>query len=319
MPSQFTEENKNEPSALLNPLRIHLCVLARLLAFAAKAQNCVFVSGAGSDANPCTRTSPCRNFQRGHDAVVAGGEVVALDSAGYGKVTITKSVTITGDGVYAGITASSGNNGVTIATAGITVNLRSLTIEGLGWGSNGINATDFTTLHIENCIVNRFSNAGIRVQATAPGTRKVFIKDSIFKNNGYGINIDNNNSVRVLIATVEGTRTENNFFAGIFISGFGVTVTARDCLSSGNAYFGFRSDTGGVLNLESCVASNNDYIGIETNGSTARVSNSTVTNNTGVGFSNAAGTFESRGNNTVAGNNGGGAQTDGPITPLTAL
>ena len=101
--------------------------------FAAQAQNRVFVSGVGDDLNPCTRTSPCRNFQRGHDAVVAGGEVVALDSAGYGQVTITKSVTITGEGVFAGITAGSGN-GITINTAGITVNLRLLRIEGLGSG-----------------------------------------------------------------------------------------------------------------------------------------------------------------------------------------
>ena len=72
----------------------------------AQAQLRVFVSGVGSDANPCTRTAPCRNFQRGHDVVTSDGEVVALDSAGYGPVSITKSVTLTGDGVYAGITAT---------------------------------------------------------------------------------------------------------------------------------------------------------------------------------------------------------------------
>lgn len=54
-----------------------------------------FVSSSGSDANDCSRPSSCRNFQRGHDAVIAVGEVVALDSAGYGALTITKSVTIT--------------------------------------------------------------------------------------------------------------------------------------------------------------------------------------------------------------------------------
>src|SRR5437870_843073 len=104
--------------------------------FATQAQNRVFVSGLGDDLNPCTRTSPCRNFQRAHDAVVSGGEVVALDSAGYGPLIITKSVTITGEGVMAGITAASGN-GITIATAGITVNLSSLSIQGIGSGIIG--------------------------------------------------------------------------------------------------------------------------------------------------------------------------------------
>src|SRR5437879_3814434 len=107
--------------------------------FAAQAESRVFVSGLGNDANACTRTAPCRNFQRGHDAVAFGGEVVALDSAGYGPVTITKSVTITGEGVMAGITAASGS-GINIATAGINVNLRSLSIQGNGSGTSGIYA-----------------------------------------------------------------------------------------------------------------------------------------------------------------------------------
>jgi hypothetical protein len=290
------------------------------LAVTAQAQSRVFVSGLGDDLSPCSRTSPCRNFQRGHDAVAPGGEVVALDSAGYGPVTITKSVTITGEGVYAGITASSGN-GVTIATAGITVILRSLTIEGLGTGDKGINATDFTVLHIENCIVNRFSGEGIRVLPSGAGTRKVFIKDSIFKNNGsIGIVLDG--IAAPLTATVEGTRTENNN-AGLLTRG-SATVTVRGCLASGNLGSGFGLDQGvtAVLNIESSVASNNG-LGIVTGmGATVRVSDSMVTNNTGFGYSNStfiSGTFETRANNTVAGNNGGGAQTSGSITPITAF
>ena len=63
-----------------------------------------------------------------HDAVVAGGEVVALDSAGYGAVNITKSVTITGEGVHAAATSpSSGGSAVSVNGAGITVILREYT------------------------------------------------------------------------------------------------------------------------------------------------------------------------------------------------
>jgi hypothetical protein len=291
------------------------------LAVSAQSQSRVFVSGLGDDLNLCTRTSPCRNFQRGHDVVAPGGEVVALDSAGYGSVTITKSITITGDAVYAGITAGSGN-GVTIATAGITVTLRSLIINGLGSGTSGISATEFTVLHIENVIMSGFGGSGIFVEPSAAGTRKVFIKDSISRNNGAGIYLSNTSGT-ALIGTIDGTRAENNTFQGIFINAAGASVTARGCLSSGNSAQGFYSQVSAVLNIESSVASNNGTLGISTsNSGTVRVSNSTVTNNAGFGFLNDTGfpgTFESRQNNTVAGNNGGGAQTDGTITPLVAL
>jgi hypothetical protein len=270
--------------------------------FAAQAQTRTFVSGLGSDANPCTRISPCRSFQRAHDVVVPGGEVIALDSAGYGPITITKSVSIIGDGGYAGINTSSGN-GVTINTPGITVILHSLTIEGLGSGTDGIHAGGFTALHIDNCIVNRFTNHGISV-----GGGTVFIKDSISRNNGaLGIFFGSG------IGTIERTRLENN---NIGITVTGATVTARGCLSSGNSV-GFLAQLSGELNIENSVASNN-ALGIYNFIGTVRVSNSTVTNNTSFGFANgSSGTFESRGNNTVAGNNGGGAQTTGTITPIS--
>ena len=107
-----------------------------LLAFCSLTQalSRTFVSGLGSDANPCTRTAPCRSFQKAHDVVAANGEVVALDSAGYGKLIITKSVTISGEGQEAESSAASCDTGILISTSGITVVLRSIRIEGFGTG-----------------------------------------------------------------------------------------------------------------------------------------------------------------------------------------
>jgi hypothetical protein len=68
-----------------------------------------FVSGHGSDSNACTVAAPCRTFQHAHDTVGGGGEVVALDAAGYGSITINKSVTITAIGIEASITSSNTN------------------------------------------------------------------------------------------------------------------------------------------------------------------------------------------------------------------
>jgi hypothetical protein len=55
----------------------------------------VFVASYGSDANPCTFLSPCRNFQQGVNVVDSGGEVTAIDSAGFGPLLIDRAVTIT--------------------------------------------------------------------------------------------------------------------------------------------------------------------------------------------------------------------------------
>ena len=62
-----------------------------------------WVSGVGDDANPCSRTAPCKTFAGAISKTAAGGEIDALDPAGFGAVTITKSIT-------GGILASAGNN-----------------------------------------------------------------------------------------------------------------------------------------------------------------------------------------------------------------
>ena len=55
-----------------------------------------WVSGVGNDANPCSRTAPCKTFAGAISKTAAGGEIDALDPGGFGAVTITKSITIDG-------------------------------------------------------------------------------------------------------------------------------------------------------------------------------------------------------------------------------
>jgi len=61
-----------------------------------------FVSGAGSDANPCTVTAPCRHFQAAYNVTAAGGEINVLDPAGYGPLTISQALSIQGHGWASG-------------------------------------------------------------------------------------------------------------------------------------------------------------------------------------------------------------------------
>src|SRR5512139_943857 len=74
-----------------------------------------YVASHGNDANLCTLTSPCRSFSHAVDVADAGGEVIVLDTGGYGSVTITKSISIIAPvGMYASVTFSSNTNGITI-------------------------------------------------------------------------------------------------------------------------------------------------------------------------------------------------------------
>jgi len=73
-----------------------------------------WVSGVGDDANPCSRTAPCKTFAGAISKTAPGGEINALDPAGYGAVMITKSITIDGGGTLASILASGGINGIVV-------------------------------------------------------------------------------------------------------------------------------------------------------------------------------------------------------------
>jgi len=141
--------------------------------FAAPAQATqrarVFVASYGSDSNPCTFGSPCKTFQNAVNMVAAGGEVTAIDSAGFGPVTINKAVTITSpNGVEAGIAAASGNTAVTVtAESTDTVVLSGLTLEGAGSAATGIAFTGGAMLEVVNCAIRNYTGSGISVNTSS--------------------------------------------------------------------------------------------------------------------------------------------------------
>src|SRR5438309_9989668 len=74
-----------------------------------------WVSGVGDDVNPCSRTAPCKTFAGAISKTAAGGEIDALDPAGYGAVTITKAITIDGGGgQVASVIALAYGNGIVV-------------------------------------------------------------------------------------------------------------------------------------------------------------------------------------------------------------
>jgi len=120
----------------------------------------VFVASYGSDSNPCTFGSPCKTFQQAVNVVAVGGEVTAIDSAGFGPMTITQSVTITSPaGVEAGIQAPAGGNAITINAPNATVTLRSLTLEGAGVAYDGIVFNSGSSLTVTDCVMQNFAGS----------------------------------------------------------------------------------------------------------------------------------------------------------------
>src|SRR4051794_7035359 len=120
---------------------LSLSAVAALLCLSSVAQaqaTRTWVSGVGDDANPCSRTAPCKTFAGAISKTAAGGEISVLDPGGFGGVTITKSISIVAEGGEGGILAA-GTFGVTV-NAGVNdvVNLRGLIIEGAGTGLIGV-------------------------------------------------------------------------------------------------------------------------------------------------------------------------------------
>ena len=308
---------------LLNAVAvIAVCLIFSSLANAQATRT--WVSGVGDDVNPCSRTAPCKTFSGAISKTFINGEIDALDPAGYGTVTITKSMTIDGGqgsgfasilssgvtGVNINLTDNSGNDPLK------TVRLRNLSINGTGasgtvgtrTGINGIRIILATgSVFVENVVISDFTNRGISDERTTGG--KLFVTDSIIRNNGGSgiVILPASSGTTTIHATLDNVRLDGNVLAGISVSN-GSRVSMKNCIASGNALAGFFSEgplAASELNLESCLASNNGT-GLSVNaGSTMRISNVHVSDNTtGVANTGTIGTYN---NNRIAGNTGGNA------------
>src|SRR3954469_3094674 len=119
-----------------------------------------WVSGVGDDANPCSRTAPCKTFAGAISKTAAAGEINCLDPGGFGGVTVTKSMTISCEAGTAGVLVSGTNAIIFNGAATDYLFLKGLDIEGLGTGINGISMLNGGFLHVEDCVIRRFTGSG---------------------------------------------------------------------------------------------------------------------------------------------------------------
>src|SRR5215468_5441979 len=149
-----------------------------------------WVSGVGDDANPCSRTAPCKTWAGAISKTAPGGEIDALDPGGFGALTITKAITLDGGGGQVASTLVTGTNGIVVQAnaASDTVIIRNLRINGIsGTGNGGFNGIRFLSgkdLNVENCYIFGFTQNGIDIALNQANQASVHVFHSVFKNNG---------------------------------------------------------------------------------------------------------------------------------------
>ena len=269
-----------------------------------------WVSGVGDDANPCSRTAPCKTFAGAISQTAAGGEIDTLDPGGFGAVTITKAITIDCTAGWGSVLASGVNAIVVQANASDVVVLRGCSLQGIGAGLNGVKVNAAGAVFLENAQISGFTGHAVDVEPSA--STSLFITNSSLRGNVQsGVFVKGGGNVNVAI---DGARIEDNA-VGVNAQD-NARVVIRDSTISNNATAGLqaRPATGmsGEINAESVVVSFNG-VGVQSGGgggtAMVRLSNATVVDNTTGVASGAGGSVLSFVNNRIGGNGADGAPT----------
>lgn len=241
-----------------------------------------WVSGVGDDANPCSRTAPCKTFAGAISKTAAGGEINCLDPAGFGAVTITKAITINCYFTEGGVLAA-GNGIVVNAGAADVIFLRGLDIFGVNPPVNGVRILAAGAVHIEDSTIRRFNAAnsqGISFQPT--GATRLYITNTTIAENGNGAT-----GGGILIAPTG--------------AGGSGTVIMNHVRVENNANNALRVDTSGTTSPTPTVLTVNDSV---FSGSTTGINLTTVAGGTSIGmFADRVSVVYNSGTGVTASNN----------------
>jgi hypothetical protein len=260
-----------------------------------------WVSGVGDDVNPCSRTAPCKTFAGAISKTAANGEINCLDPAGYGAVTITKSITIDCEDTQGSILASL-VNGVILNAANIDVRLRGISINGAGNGINCVRVLNSgVKLTLDEVVCSGFTQHGVSMENSG-GTNKLVVSNSSFRNlSGNGINTFLTGGATFAQITVDSSLFAN---LGIGVNlGVQSTASVNDSVIS-NGTTGLRADGAtSVLSAKDNQITFNTTGILAANSATIRIGGNIITAN-GTGLSGSS--IFSWGGNFVDGNTPGG-------------
>ena len=240
-----------------------------------------WVSGVGDDANPCSRTAPCKTFAGAISKTAPGGEIDALDPGGFGALTITKSITLDGGGGQVASVLVAGTNGIVVAASATdVVIIRNMRLDGLLGGGNGnaglsgIRFLSGKSLILENDVVFGFSNTGIDVETSA--SANVFITNTNIENIG-------------TCAPASCTAGQGD---GIFAqtTGGALRVVANHTNVMTTSHNGIESGAGTDISFDYGEITNVNN-GATTSGGSIVIAGSTIAYNTGIGYNAVTGTI----------------------------
>lgn len=295
--------------ALLRPGLLVLSLLfIPLISSTAMAQATrTWVSGVGDDANPCSRTAPCKTFAGAISKTAAQGIISVLDPGGFGAVTITKSITIEGGTSTAGILAA-GSNGVIInAAATDRVILRDLYLEGFNTGLNGIRILAAGSVLLDDVRIERFTQNGVDIAATTAVDVSIRAGNIVGLNgSGAGINVQPAATGNANV-DVEGTRIDSAPIG--ILAGPRSRVHARNVSVGAITGSAFEANSGATAAdaaeiLVSDSSAMESGVGVEATGAHGKIvlHDSTVANN-GIGILSATGGIvQTFGDNRIYGN-----------------
>ena len=298
-------------SALLGALFVAGLAIAPAQAQASRT----WISGVGDDANPCSRTAPCKTFAGAISKTLGGGEIDVLDPGGFGAVTITKSITLDGGGGQVASILVSGSNGVNISAAATDIIiLRNLRLNGIvQTGSPGLVGVQVNTaarVVIEKCDIFGFGTAALLVATSATSSPLVKFQETTLNNNAAGISVKpTGGTVKI---EIESTHVDANTNAGLRVDGTAggaVIATISESSISLNGAVGLNvlSGTANVsVDVQRTVIANNNGAGVSssnTNGgtSTVTVGDSMLSNNVSAWNIAGTATLASYKNNQVTG------------------
>jgi len=289
------------------------CLLSATAAYGQATRT--WVSGTGSDANPCSRTAPCQTFSGAFSKTATGGEINAIDPGGFGTMNINKSITVDGTGPMASILASN-TNGIIINGAGAVVNLRNLVINGAHTTiGNGIRIINAAAVNIDNVTIENFVGAGsdtngrgISIETTTPDVRVNVTNSNIFNTGRFGIHMAP--TAGNVILTVDGVRITNGF-VGIQLRQLGHGVITNSLVTNNSSAAVTLELTSASSVITNSTLSNSAYGIFNGNGGspTTRIMGNTITGNATAGLQINSGQVISSGGNIIRSNNPAGNET----------
>ena len=307
--------NRSALSRTLKAL-LTLALVACVLPAAASAQATrTWVSGVGDDANPCSRTAPCKTLPGAISKTAAGGEINAIDSGGFGAVSINKSITIDLRSVHGGVLTNV-SNGITVnAGANDRVVLRGLRLNGLNSNFHGIRIFQARSVKVIDTSIHNWNRNAISFESTTPGAKLVVRRSELHNNGGNGVLVAPSNGGNAT-ATIRGTDIDDNA-CGLAVGAFGPDPAFNYAVGCGTRSGNATTDrAAATINSFNNAITDNSQVGAFSRGllaanalTTIRLSRNEITGNLTGLQALGSGVIASWGDNLIAGNGTDGAAT----------